>query len=111
MKIGYIFRDPALGGTSLEQMYTAISSSVREEAGYETINIYIKNNKNYIYNAKKLLSYNCDVYHHTGSCELYMPMLRRKKIVNSIPDIGTYKHLVGLKKWVYHSLCCTYSTN
>ena len=48
VKVGFIFRDPKLGGTSLEEVYTAISSHIQEQKGIECENIYINNKRFYL---------------------------------------------------------------
>lgn len=99
MKITYIFRNPEKGGKSIEELFLNISKEI-EKKHHVNIFIYDKT-KNIYQNLINIYSLKSDIYHITGDIYFVAPFLLLKKTVLTIHDIGHYKNLKGLKKWIY----------
>lgn len=100
-KIGFIYRDPNGTGTSIESIFQNIQGYLRSKSEHQYINIYIDEKKSYVYNRRKILNYDCDLYHITGDVYYYAMLLFPYKVTQTIHDVGTLKKLGGIKKIVY----------
>ncbi len=94
-----VFRDPDRKGTSVEEIYQGIFHEFKTQMD---IAIYFYNDQKGMYrNIKAILAFNPDVIHVTSDIYFIVPWIRNRKTIITIHDIGRYKELTGIKKWVY----------
>lgn len=100
-KICFIFRDPNKGGKSIEELFLSISRQLEQYKNYQVINYTLNHSTNVIIHIKNLLKLKADIYHITGDINYIAMFLPKKKIVLTIHDIGHYKNLKGIKKYLF----------
>lgn len=101
MKVCYIFRDPNLSGNSIEGIFHNISNYLNNIPEVDIILFFYNNNISLINNLIKLYKIKADIFHITGDVHFISPFLIGKKVINTFHDIGTYKNLKGIKRWIY----------
>ena len=95
-----IMRPPGPGRFSIEGLFEAIASELRNKLRVE---IYVVGpRRSFIKDLICLRSMKGDIYHVTGDVQYLIPFLPRNKTILTIHDIGSYLYgYHGIKRWVY----------
>jgi glycosyltransferase involved in cell wall biosynthesis len=99
MKICFVNRDPGGGGTSIEEIFDGLGRELADEVDIAWF--HYSGRHSIIKNIQSLRQKRADVYHITGGVYFLAYFLRSHSIILTIHDIGGYKELKGLKKWIY----------
>lgn len=89
MKVCYIFRQKEKKGTSIENVFLTINSSIQKEE-IET-EVYYRN-KSFWRSLLELRKLKADLYHITGDIYYLALFLPRKKTTMTVHDIGAFKN-------------------
>ena len=98
VKIGFIYRDPKGGGTSIENVFTTIKDYLSLKSKNTYVNICIDRSLSFFENRRLILSHQCDLYHITGDVYYYAPLLWPARVTQTIHDFVTFKKYSRLKK-------------
>lgn len=101
MRVCYVFRDPILKGTSIEEIFLGIGKKINNTGSIKVSNFFYNSKVSLFKNIIELRKVNADVYHIPGDVHYLTPFLFGFKVINTIQDIGTYKNLKGIKKYLY----------
>lgn len=99
MKICFVNRDPELGGTSIEEIFEGLGLELADKI--DIVWYHYSGRHSFIRNIRNLLQLKADVYHITGGVYFLAYFLLRHSIILTIHDIGGYKELRGLKRWIF----------
>jgi glycosyltransferase involved in cell wall biosynthesis len=99
MTVLFIFRDPARGGTSVEEIYGGLIHSLKDQ--FDIQMFYYKDKAGVMQNITNIRKLNPDLIHVTSDVYFIVLFLRNFKTIITIHDIGRYKELQGWKKLVY----------
>lgn len=101
LKICFIFRDPKKGGKSIEEIFKNLAVLLAKDYAVQTHFFVYRQKESFLSNIRRLRKIKADIYHITGDINYLTTFLWDKKTVLSIHDIGHYKNLKGLKKWIF----------
>jgi glycosyltransferase involved in cell wall biosynthesis len=100
--IGLVFRPSALGGKSVEEIF---SGMLRYWQGKMNINTFEDNlHSSARHNGRQLKRRNYTLYHFTGGAHRLLYFLRGRNILLTVHDIGRLKELHGLRCAAYFFL-------
>lgn len=101
MKIAFIYRQPSVGGYSIEGLFKIIGNELRNQ-GECVIDYRMGPRIRLLLDWFFLWRMNADIYHVTGDVNYAILGLPRHKTILTIHDIGNYLFgLVGIKHWLY----------
>jgi len=101
IRVCFVFRDPILKGTSIEEIFLGLGDRINNKRSIEVNNFFYNSKLSLLKNIIKLRKINADIYHIPGDVHYLTPFLIGFKVINTIQDIGTYKNLNGIKKYLY----------
>jgi len=101
LKVCLIFRDSRGEGNSFEEIFLDLHNHLKKNPELEVQNFFYNSDLSLIRNILNLRKVKADVFHITGDVHWLTPFLMGLNVVNTIHDIGTYKNLNGLKKYLY----------
>jgi len=99
MKVCLVNRDPEGGGTSIEEIFGGLSNELSDKV--DIVWFHYSPRHSIIKNVQNLRQKRADVYHITGGVYFLAYFLLKHSIILTIHDIGGYKELKGLKRWIY----------
>lgn len=101
LKVCLIFRDPKGTGNSIEEIFLDIHDYLTKNPELEIQKFFYNEELSLIKNILNLRKLKVDVFHITGDVHWLTPFLVGLNVVNTIHDIGSYKNMSGVKKFVY----------
>ena len=101
IRVCFVFRDPILKGTSIEEIFLGLGDRINNKRSIEVNNFFYNSKLSLLKNIIELRKINADIYHIPGDVHYLTPFLIGFKVINTIQDIGTYKNLNGIKKYLY----------
>lgn len=99
MKVLLMVRDKRKGGKSIEGVFHPLAQTVHPHIQLQAWEF--DSAKSIWANIRSLLNTNANVFHITGDIYYLTCLLPGRKVIITIHDIGRYKELQGVRKWVY----------
>ncbi len=104
-KVVLVLRDPKRKGHSVEAIYEGLFAKLRERIHIEPY--YYNDEQGMWANRKSILDMQPKVVHITSDMYYLVPWLGKTKKIITIHDIGRYKELNGIRKWLYKLIWLT----
>ena len=100
MKVLWIFRHPAQGVFSIENLFGSLEPEMRKNVD---LSIYCyQRKKGLFHNLRAIKSHDADIYHITGGTNFLALLLPAKKTIITVHDIDHYLlTLKGIKKYLF----------
>ena len=99
MKVCFVHRDPSSGGTSIEEIFQGLIEVLEEKISIQQF--HYNKRHSLLHNLRRLKQMNADIYHITGGVYFIAPFIRHKKVIITIHDIGHFRQLKGIKRWIF----------
>ncbi len=98
-KIVLVFRDPSRQGTSVEEIYSGLLNELKKRIDIEAY--YYDDSRSVLSNCRSIRDRNPGIVHITSDVYYIVPFLGRAKTVITIHDIGRFKTMKGIRRWIY----------